>query len=298
MSAPSAAALARTLAEALEEPGLRIETLAPVGGGCIHRAWRAVDARGRSWFVKANDARALPMFEAEREGLAALAGAGAVRVPRAVATGTDGRAAWLVAEWLELRPLSPRAEEALGAQLAALHRHTHERFGFPADNFIGATPQPNGFSDDWIAFLRERRLGFQLRLAAARGFGSRLADAGERLLERLDAFFDGYRPAPSLLHGDLWGGNAAATDGDAPVIFDPAAYYGDREADLAMTELFGGFSARFHDAYRAHWPLDAGYRVRRDLYNLYHVLNHANLFGGGYAAQAERMMARLLAEVG
>ncbi len=237
------------------------------------------------------------MFEAERAGLEALAHTNTVRVPRVVAVGADAQQAWLIAEWMDLGPLSARAEEALGEQLAALHTHTHTHFGFFADNFIGATPQPNGFCPDWVEFWRTRRLGFQLQLAERNGFGARLSELGARLLERLPALFTGYRPAPSLLHGDLWGGNAAAV-GDMPVIFDPAAYYGDREADLAMTELFGGFSSRFYDAYRAHAPLDAGYRVRRELYNLYHVLNHANLFGGGYAAQAERMMQRLLAEIG
>src|SRR5262249_15620996 len=141
---------------------------------------------------------------------------------------------------------------------------------------------------------RERRLGHQLKLAAAKG-GGRLIERGHRLMEKLPAFFAGYRPAPSLLHGDLWSGNAAMTRGGEPVIYDPAVYFGDRETDLAMTELFGGFTASFYDAYRSDYAPDAGYSTRRTLYNLYHVLNHWNLFGGGYGAQAERMVAELLA---
>src|SRR5208283_1970991 len=141
---------------------------------------------------------------------------------------------------------------------------------------------------------REQRLGFQLDLAARKGYGGKLQELGHQLMERLPEFFEGYHPQPSLLHGDLWGGNHACTSDGAPVIFDPAPYYGDREADLAMTELFGGFDQEFYTAYRAAWPPDAGYTTRRILYNLYHILNHANLFGGGYARQAEGMMQSLL----
>ncbi len=168
------------------------------------------------------------------------------------------------------------------------------QFGFPCDNFIGTTPQPNAWTDDWITFWRDQRLGFQLQLAAKNGHGGQLQRLGEKLLDVLPAFFDGYTPQPSLLHGDLWGGNHAYLTDGTPTIFDPAAYYGDRECDLAMTELFGGYPADFYAAYRAAWPLDAGYAGRRDLYNLYHILNHANLFGGGYVRQAEQMMRVLL----
>jgi len=150
---------------------------------------------------------------------------------------------------------------------------------------------------DWIAFYRAWRLRPQFELARHNAAPRGLLRQGERLLERLEAFFPGYHPMPSLLHGDLWGGNHGYADG-VPVLFDPAVYYGDREVDLAMTELFGGYPADFYAAYREAWPLDPGYRVRKPLYNLYHVLNHFNLFGGGYAAQAEAMVRRLLAEAG
>ncbi|MDH5513031.1 MAG: fructosamine kinase family protein, partial [Gammaproteobacteria bacterium] len=187
-----------------------------------------------------------------------------------------------------------RSLERLGRELAQMHRATQKQFGWRHDNTIGSTPQINTPASDWVGFWREHRLGFQLELAARNG--RNLMRRGERLLADLGNFFRTYHPEPSLLHGDLWGGNVGATEGQ-PVIFDPAVYYGDREADLAMTELFGGFSARFYQAYQEAWPLDTGYKVRKTLYNLYHVLNHFNLFGGGYASQAERMMDALLGDL-
>jgi fructosamine-3-kinase len=184
-------------------------------------------------------------------------------------------------------------EAALGEQLALQHRHQAAEYGWSRDNTIGSTPQLNGWSQDWLTFFRERRLRCQLQLAASKGAAVLLL-RGEMLLERLDGLFDGYRPVPSLLHGDLWGGNWAVDERGQPVIFDPATYYGDREADLAMTRLFGGFGIDFYRAYEANWPLHPGVRRRTVLYNLYHVLNHFNLFGGGYLAQAMSMMDSLL----
>ena len=249
----------------------------------------------RGYFVKLNSPDRAEMFAAEAAGLDEIGRTGAVRVPRPVCHGACPAASWIVLEHLELKPAAARAVRALGANLARMHRVTHERYGWSRNNTIGATPQVNTPADDWLAFWRERRLGFQLGLAASNGHGGRLIASGERLMEKLPAFFKGYRPAPSLLHGDLWSGNAAMSAGGEPVVYDPAVYYGDREADLAMTELFGGFSPAFYDAYRAEYPLDPGYATRKTLYNLYHVLNHLNLFGGGYGAQAERMIEQLLA---
>lgn len=249
----------------------------------------------RNYFLKTQPAARLDMFEAEVAGLDALAAADALRVPRPVGAGVAAGRAWLVLEHLALGARGDAA--ALGCGLARQHRVTAPQFGWQRDNCIGATPQPNARVDDWIAFWREHRLGFQLRLAARNGYGGALQRDGEALLARLDGLFAGYRPAPSLLHGDLWGGNHGYLDDGTPVIFDPAVYFGDRECDVAMTELFGGFAADFYAAYREAWPLDPGYAARRTLYNLYHVLNHANLFGGGYAGQAQRMVAQLLAEL-
>ena len=266
-----------------------------VGGGCINSTY-ALEGDGARYFVKLNDAAQLDMFAAEAQGLRELARARAVRVPEPVCWGTSDSQAYLVMEHIAFGGGTTRTAEALGRQLAALHRVTRPQHGWDRDNTIGSTPQINTPSHDWIAFWVERRLGYQLELAARNGYGGRLQQRGEQLRARLPQLLEGHTPAASLLHGDLWSGNYAADESDAPVIFDPAVYYGDREAELAMTELFGGFGPRFHAAYQEAWPLDPGYRVRKTLYNLYHILNHLNLFGGGYGAQAERMMDVLLSE--
>lgn len=294
-----AARLARAIADARGE-FVEVVSVAPVGGGCIHSALRVEgDTPGgpRTFFAKVNDAAHAAMFDAEAEGLAAIGATGTVAVPAVVARGADGERAWLVLEWLDLVPLGAASGARLGEALAALHRVPQARFGWARDNFIGSSPQANGWSDDWHAFWRDRRLHAQLRLAAHRRLPSRLIDRGERLAADCEAFFRNYAPARSLLHGDLWGGNASALADGTPVVFDPAVYVGDREADLAMTALFGGFPTQTLAAYRTQWPLDPACDVRRDLYNLYHLLNHANLFGGGYVAQAAQSIERLLAEV-
>lgn len=264
-------------------------------GGCINRGYAVAGRDGRRFFVKLNGLDKLDMFEAEADGLRALAATGAIRVPQPLVSGRGGDAAFLILEWLDLN--GHGRPEQLGEQLARLHRHSQGEFGWWRDNHIGATPQRNAPASDWVAFYRERRLRPQFELARDNAAPRALLRQGERLLACLEGFFPGYRPIPSLLHGDLWGGNHGYADG-AAVLFDPAVYFGDREADLAMTELFGGYPPAFYAAYRAAWPLDPGYRTRARLYNLYHVLNHFNLFGAGYAAQAEAMIGRLLAESG
>jgi len=264
------------------------------GGGCVHRAL-VLEGSEAKWFVKLNEASALPMFEAEREGLGALAETEVFRVPRPLCSGIAGEQSYLVLEHLELRPVTERSDAiAFGRALAALHHRKGARYGWPRDNFIGATPQSNAESDSWPRFFATARLLPQVKRAADHGRGLRAK--GELLVGKLPALFLDYRPQPSQLHGDLWHGNAGIC-GDAPAIFDPAAYYGDRETDLAMTELFGGFPQAFYAAYREAWPPAEGYELRKTLYNLYHVLNHLNLFGAGYLRQAERMIDRLLAEL-
>ena len=262
------------------------------GGGDISEALLLDDGR-RRFFVKLQAASRLGVFEAEAEGLAALGAH--LRVPAVVATGVAGGRVYLVLEALDLRGHGDAA--ALGTALAGLHRAPQARFGWARDNWIGASVQRNGWRDDWTAFWRDQRLGFQLDLAARNGHGGALQQDGEFLRAHLGGLFDGYTPAPALLHGDLWGGNHGYLADGGPVLFDPAVYVGDRECDLAMSELFGGYAPDFHAAYRAAWPLDAGYPIRKILYNLYHILNHANLFGGGYASQAARMAASLVAEL-
>ena len=291
------AALVADIAAAIgAATGARFEVArhAEAGGGCINRAVTLSGSDGRRFFVKLNRAEALDMFAAEAAGLDELRASGAIRAPAPVAHGTAGGRAFLALEWLELDGRGSGAK--LGRRLAALHRVGARTYGWHRDNTIGSTPQKNPQSEDWLDFLRRWRLGFQLALAARNGAPRRLLERGEHLFDELEAFFPGYRPVPSLLHGDLWGGNYGYAQG-GPVLFDPAVYYGDREADLAMTELFGGFSGDFYAAYREAWPLDSGYATRRRLYNLYHVLNHFNLFGGGYGEQAGRMIDGLLAEI-
>ncbi|GAB4365050.1 MAG: fructosamine kinase family protein [Methylohalobius crimeensis] len=269
----------------------------PLSGGCIHSAYQ-IRGGGEHFFVKLAEPNLSNAFAGEAEGLRMLSATGTVRVPLPICEGKTATEAYLVLEYLHLKPRDSVSDRRLGEQLAALHAIEQPAFGWTRDNFIGATPQPNELGDDWVEFWRRRRLGWQLQLAAENGYGGRLQRLGERLLVGLDRLLADYRPRPVLLHGDLWSGNAAMTDAGVPVIFDPACYWGDRETDLAMTELFGGFSGAFYDAYESLMPRWPGYETRSMLYNLYHVLNHLNLFGGGYLRQAETLLERLLMETG
>ncbi len=273
-----------------------IDHKAGLSGGSINSAFR-ISGGGHHYFVKLNQAHKLDMFAAEADGLRELGDAREIRVPAPVCFGEAEDKSWLVTEYIELGRGAGDSAQHLGQQMAALHRHTSERFGWFRDNTIGSTAQENCWSDSWIVFYRDYRLLYQLRRAARNGFTGSIQLKGERLLADLDMFFSDYSPVPSLLHGDLWGGNCAFDKTGQPVIFDPAVYYGDREADIAMAELFGGFSSEFYRAYNEAWPMDQGYKLRKTLYNLYHILNHANLFGGTYPSQAESMMDCLLADI-
>jgi fructosamine-3-kinase len=287
-------AVASAISDATQRP-FQLLRATPVSGGDINQTCRLEGVDGTLYFLKLNAAPHYAMFVAEAAGLQAIAASNSIRVPQAIAHGTADGISFLVLEHLQLSGRGNARQ--LGEQLAAMHRHTADRFGFSQDNFIGTTPQPNDWTEDWLDFWREQRLGVQLRLAAKNGYGGELQQQGEKLMDALPSFFEGYTPQPSLLHGDLWGGNHGFLADGTPTIFDPAAYYGDRECDLAMTALFGGFSADFYAAYQAAWPLDAGHTMRRDLYNLYHILNHANLFGGSYVRQAGHLCQRLLSNL-
>jgi protein-ribulosamine 3-kinase len=255
----------------------------PVGGGCIHRAFRI-----GPFFVKTHRPDGAAMFEAEADGLRAIAATGTIRVPEPIAHGSDAHSAFLVLEWLDLRGAGDDAD--LGGRLAAMHGHLGQRHGWERDNFIGSTPQSNEPAEDWAVFFRDRRLSPMFRDLAGRGM--RIAGA-EALLERVPALLDGANARPSLLHGDLWGGNAGFLRDGTPVIYDPALYHGHYEADLAMTRLFGGFGPRFYQAHHAVFPAEPGHEQRTTLYNLYHILNHALLFGGGYTSQAQAIVNSL-----
>ena len=268
----------------------------PVGGGCINDARRIDLEDGRVFFLKFNTGNLPGLFEREAEALNALRSGGPLHVPAPIATGgaEGGVPAFLVLEYVLRGEQGPRFQEKLGQGLALLHRRSlSDKFGFDHDNYLGSTPQPNGWMEDWTDFWRERRLGFQLALARNNG----LADAafnrlGDALMDNLGYYLTHPSEPPSLLHGDLWGGNVLANAGGEPVLIDPAAYYGRREADLAMTMLFGGFSSRFYAAYEEEWPLEPDSNVRLDIYKLYHLLNHLNLFGPGYHAGCVEIMRR------
>jgi fructosamine-3-kinase len=264
----------------------------PVAGGDISAAWR-VNSAANPIFLKTGPISSYAAFAAEAEGLRELASASALRVPQVLGCICSANESLLALEWIEFELASTRTERSLGERLARQHRVLSDKFGFRCDNTIGLTPQVNEWSDDWVKFYAERRLRFQLDLAARNGFTGTLQVDGHRLMENVGLFFNDYWPEASLLHGDLWGGNWAACAGE-PVVFDPAVYYGDRETDIAMTKLFGGFGPGFYAAYEETWPLARGHEERTALYQLYHVLNHLNLFGAAYLGRAEALIKALL----
>lgn len=281
-----------TLTARLGKPLTRLDS---ASGGCIHEAFSARLGEEKV-FVKTGDASRLAMFEAEADGLAALSQAGSHRIPEVIAVGEAEGSSYLILEWLELSPVRGREEGATcGRALVEMHRRTGPNFGWHRDNIIGATAQENGFADSWGRFFSLQRIKPQIDLAKRNGAPKDFIADGEKLVDAVPALLLEHQPVPSLLHGDLWHGNAGFASG-RPALFDPAVYFGDREADLAMSELFGGFPESFYAAYREAWPLPEGYERRKTLYNFYHILNHYNLFGAAYLGQAKRMIARLLAE--
>lgn len=262
-----------------------------IGGGCISRATRITGTDGRSFFLKQNDLDFHDFFEAEAEALKEIEATSTVTVPEVIASGVTGQSSFLALSFMEEGTDSPASQAELGTQLARLHQIEQPFFGWHRDNCIGATPQPNPRCDDWVPFYTEHRLAHQFDLAQRKG--QRFPGSPD-LLENLSALFVDYSPPPALLHGDLWGGNASCDKRGTPFLYDPASYYGDRETDLAFTYMFGGFSNAFYQAYDSVYPLDPGFKIRKILYNLYHELNHYNLFGGGYASSAQSSIQQLL----
>ena len=285
--------IAHAIAAAKNQSYVSIDS-EPIGGGCINEAY-LLRMDGQHWFVKLNSVDKLDMFEAEMDGLSTLNSAHAMRVPEPLICGSTETHSYLIMEAITAGS-SAKAMRLAGEQLAALHHSTQPRFGHQHDNFIGTTKQINTVESDWLSFWRDHRLGYQLKLAYKNGLSDISMELADQLIEALPQFLN-HSPKASLLHGDLWGGNMMIDQYGMPVIYDPAIYYGDRETDLAMTHLFSGFNADFYHAYQANYRLSEGHEVRRTLYNLYHILNHFNLFGGGYGQQAHGMMQRLLSEV-
>lgn len=286
----------------ISQHAFKIEHTASVSGGSINQCWH-LQGNKQAYFVKINHSSLIEMFIAEMSGLQAILATDTIKVPDPLCYGSTDKHAYLVLEYLDLSVNAQQVDNdqtalLLGEKLARMHQHGTKYYGWKQNNTIGSTPQINTQTDSWAGFWVHQRLEYQLKLAARNGFQGNLQRRGEMLLDRVPHFLAGHAPQPSLLHGDLWGGNAAVTVQAEPVIFDPAVYYGDRETDLAMTECFGGFSAAFYQGYNNIWPLPEGYQQRKVLYNLYHILNHLNLFGGSYLVQAEAMMEQLLVESG
>ena len=278
---------------------LKFSSVSAVSGGNSNQTYllsvadTTLNNGTRKYFVKLNADQYLQAFISERVSLESIWQTHSVCVPQVIVQGLVGEYAYLVLEYL---PLSGSGNShLLGTQLAAMHRTQATHHGWQHDNTLGLTTQLNTWTNDWSNFWREQRLGYQLDLARQNGFCGKLQSLGHRVLDALPDLLAGHQPPPSLLHGDLWSGNHGYQNDGSPVIFDPASYYGDRETDIAMTELFGGFHHDFYTAYRSAYPLDAGYESRRSLYNLYHILNHCNMVSSSYVMQAEAMMKLILA---
>jgi fructosamine-3-kinase len=264
-----------------------VEGLQPVAGGCINNGARLTTGSGHSFFLKQNASAPEQMFAREMDGLRALSVPGGPRVPVPYLTGTN----FLLLE--DLKPAAPSGDywKSFGRQLAVLHGQIGKNFGFESDNFIGSTPQPNSWTADGHEFFAEHRLGYQAELAFQQGLINR---KDFRAVIALAAELPRLVPTqpPSLIHGDLWSGNAVSGPKGEPAIIDPAAHYGWAEAELGMTNLFGGFPEAFYRSYEEAHPLPAGWRERLPIYNLYHLLNHVNLFGVGYLGQVRSILQR------
>ncbi len=284
--------VAEAVSEAVGSP-VRVVDRRPVSGGSINQTSVLTFDTGLRVFLKQNSGRYEGLFAAEAEGLAALHAGPGPTAPRPLALYQSAEHQFLALEYIESGSRAPDFWSSFGQSLAELHRRPGaDRFGFESDNHIGRTPQINTFCDTWCEFFARHRLGYQIRLTERqRSADSRTVSAVMQIIENLDRYLP-EPEQPSLLHGDLWGGNyMVGADGHA-VLIDPAVYYGHREADLAMTELFGGLSPQFYAAYNEAWPLDKGYRDRVDLYNLYHLLNHLNMFGSSYLGSVRSIAQR------
>jgi fructosamine-3-kinase len=281
--------LEQRLSEQGEQP--RVVQIQAAGGGCINDAYHLTLDSGLKAFVKINQASLLDMFEAEAEGLKALSQANSFVIPKPLATGTWQQHSYLLLEHLSFT--GRYSEHDLGSRLARLHNHSQDQFGFERDNYIGASPQSNTWHNNWFEFFMQERLEVQLKMLSDQGRASRLKSLWPQLCQACEALFAKHSPQASLVHGDLWQGNVSQTSAGCS-IYDPACYYGDAETDLAMLTLFGHLSSHFYDSYQAIRTIPEGHDLRVTWYNLYHILNHANLFGDSYTVQAETMTKSLI----
>lgn len=270
----------------------RVDKKTAVTGGDTHQAFKVADHHC-SLFIKFNDKSTQELFDAEAHALSLLRKEPSLIVPEVVTTGSTAHNAFIALEHLELTDGAPSDWYRLGQSLARLHRdHCQSQYGFDEDNYIGTTVQPNRWQSNWGQFFSEQRLGWQLQLAHENGY--RLGDP-EQWIKACAKRLQGHKPQPSLLHGDLWHGNIAFVEGNG-AIFDPASYYGDRETDLAMTQLFSSLPTDFYHGYDAEWPIDGGYEQRKPIYQLYHLLNHLNLFGGSYLPKCQTLLQELFGD--
>lgn len=272
---------------------VKINGFHPASGGCINSGGELITSSG-SYFIKWNDANRYPdMFQTEMKGLRLLASAKCISVPEVFGVYTDGETQLIVMEFIQSRHRQKNFWKLLGERLAALHKNSNTEYGLDQNNYIGSLPQRNSYKARWIDFFIEERLEFQLLLAEK---NNRVEASLRRQFEALYKKLPELLPNedPSLLHGDLWSGNLMVNSTGEPSLIDPAVYYGHREAELAFTTLFGGFESEFYLAYKAAFPLIPGFDQRIDLYNLYPLLVHVNLFGGSYLNQIKRILQKVL----
>ena len=272
-----------------------IKSRASVAGGDINQAVKIVGDRV-SYFVKLNHDSNRAMFVQESVGLSALRETNSFVVPQVITAGTFNDTDYLILEYIEMKKHGDM--KLFAKALASLHLSTVSHFGFSSNNYIGRTSQINTLEKNWGRFFTEHRIAVQLGLLTKKDVSNSLTIKGKELIKKLPSYFSNHKPKPSLVHGDLWQGNYAFDQGGNPTIFDPACYYADHEVDLAMLELFGNPGHEFFETYNQYYKIGEGYSERKKIYNLYHVLNHANMFGGGYVPQTEQMIESILFELG
>ncbi len=274
--------------------GSKVETSFATSGGSINQTQVLSLTNGQRVFLKQNPNPPTDFFLAETRGLKLLAQAkNGPRIPKPIAVQSGSRPTFLLLEYIESSSEDENFAEQLALSLAELHRMSQGHYGLDHDNYIGSTPQKNALEKDGIVFFREQRIDFQRKLARRSGLLPVAIDKKLDLLcDDLGKFLNISGEKPALLHGDLWSGNYFPDSEGKPCIFDPAVYYGLREADLAMTELFGRLPQRFYDVYQEVFPMNPGYEERKDLFNLYHLLNHLNIFGNSYLSSVQQIVKR------